>query len=327
MDNDDHLSSFAGLPTLEYYSGLDTPDPAAVAWRLSWGGLWANGCPCHTCTLDRRQRPEIVGRTCDMDLDGFVEQWGDRATTLIISDGDDSAPDYEQIAAALTRMPKLRALFVGDVFEREAEISWIHQSDLSVLLAAAPTLEHLQVRGSAGLKFPPIRHDNLRRLILEGSGLPGPVARGVGASDLPALEHLELWLGTEDYHGSPTIVDDLAGVLSGQRLPALRHLGLRNAELSDEVAAAVAIAPVIARLDELDLSLGILSDTGAEALLTGQPLTHLRRLNLSHHFLTDDMAAHLDDSLPDVDVDTSDPRLGADPDYYEEDERYIAVSE
>jgi hypothetical protein len=323
MDNDDHLSSFAGLPALEYFSGLDVPDPAAVAWRLSWGGLWRDGCPCATCAEDRRQRPEIAGRTCGMDLNGFVEQWGDSATALIISDGDeDEAPDMAGIAAAIARMPRLRALFVGDVIDRQAQVSWIHQGDVTPLLVAAPWLEHLQVRGSEGLEFTGVRHESLRRLIFEGGGLPGGVARAIGASDLPALEHLELWLGTEHYGGSATIVDDLAGVLSGARLPALRRLGLRNAEQADEVAAALASAPVVARLEELDLSLGALSDTGAEALLTGQPLTHLRRLDLAFHFLSDDMAARIDEALPYVDVDTSD-RQGADGDT----ERYISVSE
>ena len=42
----------------------------------------------------------------------------------------------------------------------------------------------------------------------------------------------------------------------------------------------------MARLKTLDLSMGVLSDVGAEALLAGQPLTHLRRLDLHHHFLS-----------------------------------------
>ncbi|GAA1611663.1 STM4015 family protein [Actinoplanes couchii] len=322
MDNDDHLSSFAGLPALEYYSGLPVADPAAVAWRLSWGGMWTGGCPCSTCEEDRRRRPEIAGRTCGMDLEGFVTEWGDRATTLIISDGDDDAPDYERIIEAITRMPRLRALFLGDVMDREAQISWVHQADVTPVLAAAPNLEHLQVRGSEGLEFTGLRHEKLRRLVFEGGGLPAGVARGVGASDLPALEHLELWLGTEHYGGSATIVDDLTAVLAGARLPALTYLGLRNAELADEVAAAVASAPVVATLQDLDLSLGILSDDGAQALLAGQPLTHLKSLNLTHNYLSDDIAAWLEESLPGVEVNTTDRQT---PD--EDGDRYISVSE
>ena len=82
-------------------------------------------------------------------------------------------------------------------------------------------------------------------------------------------------------------MEDLAPILAGARLPALKHLGLRDAEIADEVAAALAGAPVVARLETLDLSLGTLSDAGAAALLAGQPLTHLRKLDLHHHFLSD----------------------------------------
>ncbi|GAA4600549.1 hypothetical protein GCM10023195_00170 [Actinoallomurus liliacearum] len=38
----------------------------------------------------------------------------------------------------------------------------------------------------------------------------------------------------------------------------------------------MASAPVVARLEVLDLSMGTLSDDGATALLSGQPLTHLK---------------------------------------------------
>ncbi|SEG61020.1 hypothetical protein SAMN05444920_103449 [Nonomuraea solani] len=134
-----------------------------------------------------------------------------------------------------------------------------------------------------------------------------------------ALEHLELWLGVESYGGDHTVAD-LDGILSGARLPALRRLGLRNSEQQDEVAAAVAAAPVVARLEALSLGMGTLSDRGAEALLSGQPLTHLSALDLGHHFLSDAMAARLRSALPGVAVDVSDQQ--ADDDWL-----YTAVSE
>ncbi|RJL18578.1 leucine-rich repeat domain-containing protein, partial [Bailinhaonella thermotolerans] len=55
------------------------------------------------------------------------------------------------------------------------------------------------------------------------------------------------------------------------------------------IAAAVAAAPVVSRLETLSLGLGVLGDAGAEALLAGQPLTHLARLDLAHHYLTEPM--------------------------------------
>jgi hypothetical protein len=94
-----------------------------------------------------------------------------------------------------------------------------------------------------------------------------------------------------------------------------------NSEIQDEICAALAAAPVVARLTELDLSLGALTDDGAEALLSGQPLTHLARLTVEHHFLTGPMAARLREALPGGEVLINEPqpesRWGA----------YIAVAE
>ncbi|WP_308212416.1 hypothetical protein [Actinomadura madurae] len=144
--------------------------------------------------------------------------------------------------------------------------------------------------------------------------------RAVGASDLSNLEHLDLWLGEDGYGGDSTVAD-LAPLLSGERLPALRHLGLEDSEIEDEIAAAVAGAPVVARLESLSLAMGILTDQGAEALLSGQPLTHLRRLDLHHHFLSDAMMERVRAALPGVEIDL-DHQETNDTDWH-----YIAVSE
>jgi hypothetical protein len=148
--------------------------------------------------------------------------------------------------------------------------------------------------------------------------------RAVGESDLPALSHLELWLGTDTYGGDAN-VEDLTPILSGANTPALTYLGLRNAEIIDLLAAAVAAAPVVARVRTLDLSMGMLSDVGAAALLSGQPLTHLARLDLHHHFLTKEMAERIRDELEPagVEVDLSESHLNV----RNPEDRYIAVSE
>ncbi|WP_436850690.1 hypothetical protein [Streptomyces longwoodensis] len=114
-------------------------------------------------------------------------------------------------------------------------------------------------------------------------------------------EHLELWLGAREDGGDGEIAD-LAGILSGNRLPRLRSLALRNSEMQDEVAAAMGAAPIVANLDVLDLSLGTLTDTGAEALLGGQPLTHLRKLDLHHNYLSEPMKHRVRDALEPADV-------------------------
>jgi hypothetical protein len=218
-------------------------------------------------------------------------------------------------------LTNLRALFLGEMTSEECEISWIQQSDVTPLLRAFPRLEVLRVRGGTGLALEPVRHESLRELAFETGGLPGAVARAVGACDLPALRHLELWLGVDEYGGDAT-VEDLAGVLAGTGLPQLRSLGLMDAEIADLAAEALASAPVVARLERLDLSMGILSDVGALALLGGQPLTHLRALDLSHHYLSEEMSAAMVERLVGVEVDIRDRQV---PD--EDGDRYVAVDE
>ena len=132
-----------------------------------------------------------------------------------------------------------------------------------------------------------------------------------------------MWLGVEEYGGDATVAD-LAPLLSGGRFPALRHLGLQNSEIQDEIAAAVASAPVVAQLDSLALSMGALTDEGAAALLDGQPLTHLKRLDLHHHYLSDAMMRRVCDALEPsgVAVDVSEQEKAE-----EKEGRYVAASE
>nr|MDT0659552.1 STM4015 family protein [Micromonospora sp. DSM 115978] len=299
-------TEFAGLPVVNFDPAVPSPaPPGATAWRLSTeydataedftalvDGFLAAVDPAEVSAL-------IIG------------QWGEAYET--------PAP-IELLVGLAPRLTALRALFVGEMTFEECEISWIVQDDMTPLLAAYPELRTLWVRGASGLELRPVRHAALREFAIESGGLPGEVVRAVGECDLPALEWLELWLGTPDYGGDST-VDDLAAILAGDKLPALRRLGPRNAEHADDVAAALATAPVVGRLDTLDLSLGTLSDPGAAALLAGQPLTHLRRLDLHHHYIGEEMAARLVAELPGVEVDLADREEG------DEGQRYVAVSE
>ncbi|WP_083974403.1 STM4015 family protein [Herbidospora daliensis] len=231
-----------------------------------------------------------------------------------------SAPIVAKLAANAHRLPALRALFLGAVSSEACEISWIKQSDVTALLTAFPDLERLEIRGGDGLALSPVRHEKLRMLRVETGGLSGAFIRGLAACDLPALEHLELWLGVEQYGGDYT-VDDLAPILRGDRLPALKHLGLQDSDRQDEIAAAVAAAPVVAQLENLALSMGVLTDEGAEALLSGQPLTHLDQLDLHHHYLSDQMIKRVEKALFVVGVDLGDRQ------YDDEGWFYVAVDE
>ncbi|MFG3062759.1 STM4015 family protein [Streptomyces sp. NPDC048231] len=317
----DHFETFHGLPvhTLPERPEEALPAAGAVAWRLdchvaesmSFDDLWQS----------------FVDRVPSTEVRALVigPWWYDEYSEL--------RPALELILADAPRFPALRALFLADVTGEECEISWLQLTNVTPVLEAFPLLEELAVRGgdSQGLgeeplSLRPVRHEALRIMRFESGGLPAQVVRAVGASELPALEHLELWLGVSQYGGDATVAD-LAPVLAGGRFPALRRLGLQDSELQDEIAAAVASAPVVAQLESLSLSMGTLTDGGAEALLRGQPLSHLKRLDLHHHFLSESVADRVRTAFGSAgtEVDLSDQC--APHRWRDEEWRYVAVSE
>jgi uncharacterized protein (TIGR02996 family) len=222
------------------------------------------------------------------------------------------------------RLTRLRALFLGDITYEEDEISWIAHPDLTGLLTAFPRLEHFRVRGGEGLSLGKFKHEHLKSLAFEASNLSRKVVRAVGASSLPALEHLELWLGTS-YYGADTTVADLKDVLAGKPTPALRCLGLRNSEIADDVARAVAQSPILGRLRVLDLSLGNLTDRGAEALLAAPDLARLEKLDIHHHFVSPELVRRLEGLG--IQVDASEAEEPEDVDDPEGPHRYVAHME
>jgi hypothetical protein len=305
----EHVDTFAGLPIFEYDPREPPPaDPGTVAIRLSTGFEETDGFQAKWDAL-------------------FTADWVSRVTALVIGEWGDAyeaAVPVEPLVERATALPALSALFLGELIGEESEISWIQLTDVTPVLRAFPGLEVLRVRGSDGLEFVPGSYPGLRELAFEAGGLPADIVRAVGDSDLPNVKHLELWLGTATYGGDATVAD-LASILAGTNTPTLSYLGLRDSEIADDVAAALAGASAVGRLETLDLSLGLFSDIGASALLAGQPLTHLRKLDLHHHFLTEEMMRRLRDELEPsgVEVDLSSANLNL----RRPEDRFIAVAE
>ncbi|GAA5527111.1 hypothetical protein [Herpetosiphon gulosus] len=208
--------------------------------------------------------------------------WDDPAERL--------SADYvlAQLANAHERFPLLRALFVGNVTDKKWDIACITQGNYAPVLAAYPQLESLVIRGGAGLSFGAIKHQQLKTLVVQTAGLPAQAVRELAAANLPALEHLELWLGCA-YHGGDSTVADLQPILNGIGLPNLITLALRNCDYADDLAQALANAPILERIKILDLSLGNLSDVGAEALFGSPSIRKFDMLVLHHHYMSDDM--------------------------------------
>ncbi|MFE0424756.1 STM4015 family protein [Streptomyces sp. NPDC058953] len=312
------LQELYGLPVFDFPdtgTEVELPPTESVAWRIAVESYesevaWEAEFARFLTVVD----PSLVRAL-------IVGAWSDA-----YENGPE--PAVEALVGAAGRFPTLRSLFVGDISSDECEISWINQGSLSPLLKAFPGLEEFGARGGQELRIEPVRHERLRTLLIETGGLDVQVVRDVAASDFPALEVLDLWLGTSGY-GATSAVEDLEPFLTGVRLPKLRHLALRNSDLQDQIAAAVAGAPVVARLEVLDLSMGTLSDEGAQALLEGQPLTHLKKLDLNHHYLSKTMAERLRAALEGagVEVDLEDALFDEWDQDGDWDDRYVSVGE
>jgi hypothetical protein len=305
-----NLTTFAGRPVQDWQPDAGPIDPA-VFYRVSLtydesegGELWSD------------RFAELLDHPGAGALEGIVVgAWGQ-----MFDNQAAAVRVVEALVAARDRLPRLRAIFFGDITYEECEISWIQNTDVSPLFDAYPALEHFAVRGANGLRLGALRHDRLRSLAVQSGGLDIAITREITAAELPALDHLELWLGTADYGGTTTL-EDLAPILSGARFPRLTYLGLRDSEIADAIAAAVANAPVLDRLRILDLSLGTLGDEGAAALLANPALARLEKLDIHYHYCSPQMVERL--QALGIEVDASDPQNESDYDG----DRYVSVSE
>ncbi|TDC46426.1 hypothetical protein E1281_27985 [Actinomadura sp. KC345] len=330
MPHYEYMAEFAGLATIDFPSRESSPatasasederlaaakaDPGAFAWRL-------------------RMEPFGDEEHFRDYLERFIGEVDTAAVTaLIIGNCWDPGPANDDVDGVrdlligrAAAFPALTALFFGEVTREETEISWIAQTDVSPLLAAFPGLTEFGVRGGdemniAGrgyrLAWDVSHHQALSRLTFQTHQLDQAVLHGVLGTELPALESLDLYLGER------TTPEDLAPLLSGSAFPVLKHLGLRNAKNTDTLVAALADAAVTSRLSTLDLSLGTLSDKGARVLLDTPAFRGLDRLDLHHHYMSEDMAeqvrAHFTEAG--VDLDTDDRQEVEEEEWDEEDD-------
>lgn len=282
--NSSHVEQFAGRQIWEFNQEEALPNPQQFAYAFR-------------CDYD--DDDNVV----DL-LDVFLQMPGAELVEALVigfsNEGDysnDSSQGFiESLVSIRDRLPHLKALFIGDVEYTECEISWIKQGDMSPILQAFAKLEVLQVRGGEGLKFDPTlgtsRHEHLKTLIVETGGLNRSTVHQLYEWEFPALEHLELWFGSENY-GGDCWDRDLPPLLEELKFPNLIYLGLRNSGFADEIAAMIVRSPLLAGLQVLDLSLGTLTDEGAQHLLDRAAIRDLETLNVSESYLSGAMIDRL----------------------------------
>ncbi len=217
---------------------------------------------------------------------------------------------------AKEKLKNIKALYIGDIDDYEYKTSEVVLSDMSPILKAYPSLEVLKVRGFAydsdcGLAFSPIKHQNLKTLILEtGYMLCKKIIDQICELELPALEYLELWLGNDEYYEPASIyygnddddsfnnieksaLNNLMPIILGKAFPELKYLGLRSCHYSNAIAELIVNSPLLDKLKVIDLSMGNLTNKGAEFLLNCPKINQLHTLDVSMNYLSSNMVEEL----------------------------------
>ena len=261
-------------------------------------------------------------------MDDFIQNFAEapfasQIEELIIGQWHDASGDSSMVVNKLVELKdtfkNLKALFIGDITYEEMEISWIQQCDMSPILAAYPNLEFFQIRGGDKLSLSQLKHPNLKTLIIQTGGLPPNVINDISIAELPNLEKLEVWLGSDAY-GFESKIEDFENIINGGKFPKLMYLGLKNSIIQDEIAIKIAQSPILDQLHTLDLSMGVLTDKGAQALLDSPKIKQLTHLNLNHHYMSDSMMEKLRGLGISISMDDQE-------DADDEDYRYVEVSE
>lgn len=224
------------------------------------------------------------------------DAWDDGCQTIL-----------DAIVADADKFSHIERLFVGDMDYEECEVSWIIQGNYSKLWKAMPQLKGLTIKGSSELTLGEICHENLEELTIICGGLPKNVFEELQQAKLPNLKKLLLYIGIEDYgfDGDENTVKDL---LEKADFPKLEYLGIADSEIQDELTEIVLESKFMGQIHTLDLSCGTLTDKGAKLLLEklGQ-YPKVKKLDLHHHYLSEEMMKRLETELTGIELDLSDP--------------------
>lgn len=213
---------------------------------------------------------------------------------------------------------ELSILRIGDVGGIDIDCAHHEIGDVSDVSKAFPNLRELTIWGyEIGLKD--LDLPKLETLKIQTCGLSVDTLGAVVTGKLPALARLELWFGSEDY-GCGCTIDDVRPLLDSSAFPKLKHLGLMNTEMADDICSAIGEAKLLPQLESLNLSMGTMGDAGARSLLEHRErLKHLKSIDVSDNFLTEEMIEELKGAgLPIVSRDQKD---------LEDDYRYVTVAE
>jgi uncharacterized protein (TIGR02996 family) len=205
---------------------------------------------------------------------------------------DDGEPTWDSAVEAMIEygVPStLREL----VFDRGSywDISWTYLNTLEPVYQRVPDLEVLDIR-LGHMDLGAIDLPNLREFSVYTGGFTSENMQSVLAAKWPKLERLVLRFGGNEDYGATCTLDDVLPLLDGKTIPNVKHLALANSEFADALIPHLAKSPLLRQLTSLDLSLGTMSNSGAEAIVAhADAFAHLEELDLHRNYLGGDALA------------------------------------
>ena len=221
--------------------------------------------------------------------------------------------------------PGIERLHLGDI---DADIDMAHHliGDVGAIITkSVPNVRELVLHaGEAG--YGGLDLARLESLTIETCSLSKLKLDALLAAKLPRLRSLHLWFGSQNY-GADCDAADLQPLLKGEVHANVTALGLMNAEFTNELVAALPDAPIAARLESLDLSMGTLDDAPAMTFAErAAAFTRLRRLDVSDNFLSEGALARVRSAFAPAGVEVVSERQKQISDRYP-DLRYVTVAE
>ncbi len=214
--------------------------------------------------------------------------------------------------------PHLDGLYIGH--RGRWDVSQTNVGRVAKLWKAMPDLRELGLEGGAA-ELGIIVAPKLQSFAFRCAITPENVT-SISTAKWPLLERLEVWFGSPHYGATYSVTDMMTVAESAP--PTVKHLKLMNSLFTDELIPLLVKWKGLAGLETLDLSLGCLSDAGAEVLAkNAKAFSHLKVLNLSRSCLTDKGVARVKKVCKEVRVDDQEP--GRNEGGLED--RYVAVSE
>jgi hypothetical protein len=284
-------NSFAGKPIKLFQIEEGIVDPTSFAYTIHYLDEEGNGPPYWLEKWLAFINDPRVSEVSALVIGGDMEQVGQ---------GESCAPQIESLVSGREKLSALTSLFLegsNRSYEEEDDMLFAIP-DVSPIFLAFPQLEVLGLYGwtnmpGAEFQIGTVHSEVLRALTIATGWLHPRILHDLWRAHLPALEHLELWLYDDGYHPHPPTMADLEPLFSGTLFPHLRSLALCLSPMEDDLAVALAASPLLERLKVLELSNGILTDRGAQALLASSALRQLERLVIWHHYCSDEMVQQL----------------------------------